>query len=178
MRPLTKDSTSSVLAILLRSFSAAISLQTDSCLGAVLERAPVLAPVLAHVATSSCDGVRDRIPLLSVITKGTCDVITSKGSDDGEGRVIATLGAGDFFGETGLLEGRKERAASVVCTTPVEVLMIDNAMFQQLSTLSDGAVAKGGKLAPAGASIASRIRARAEALRCACRLWMWTFWFW
>ena len=51
-----------------------------------------------------------------VITKGTCEV-TTKG-----GQVIARLGAGDFFGETGLLEKRKHRAASVQCTTPVEVM--------------------------------------------------------
>ena len=36
--------------------------------------------------------------------------------------VIASLGPGDFFGETGLLEGRSTRGASVVCRTPVEVM--------------------------------------------------------
>lgn len=78
---------------------------------------------------------------------------------------IAKLGPGDFFGETGLLEGRAVRNSSVLCETPVEVLMIDNAMFQHLTELSDGTSAAGSSspLAPPGASIASRIRARAEA---------------
>ena len=46
---------------------------------------------------------------------------------------VARLGPGDFFGETGLLEGRTVRNSSVVCTTPVEVLMIDNQMFLHLT---------------------------------------------
>ena len=44
---------------------------------------------------------------------------------------ITKLGPGDFFGETGLLEGRGTRNSSVICTTPVEVLMIDNAMVSR-----------------------------------------------
>ena len=44
-----------------------------------------------------------------VITKGSCAVTVP--SSDGQ-RNIATLQAGDFFGETGMLEGRERRAAS------------------------------------------------------------------
>ena len=47
--------------------------------------------------------------------------------------VIATLGPGDFFGETGLLEGRETRAASVRCRTNVEVMAIDRSIFNQIA---------------------------------------------
>ena len=51
---------------------------------------------------------------------------TGPGTGSGKARpegevVIATLGPGDFFGETGLLEGRQKRGASVLCTSDVEV---------------------------------------------------------
>ena len=46
---------------------------------------------------------------------------------------VTRLGPGDFFGETGLLEGRGERNTSVVCASPVEVLVIDKSMFLQLN---------------------------------------------
>ena len=68
---------------------------------------------------------------------------------------ITTLGPGDFFGETGLLEGRGTRNSSVLCKTPVEVLMIDNAMFLQLTENAE----KGAR----GAAISGRMRERAEA---------------
>ena len=51
----------------------------------------------------------------------SCEVLVA-GAEGGERRVIAALGPGDFFGETGLLEGRKTRNASVVCTSPTEVM--------------------------------------------------------
>ncbi len=35
--------------------------------------------------------------------------------------MIASLGAGDFFGETALIEKRETRATDVYCTSPVEV---------------------------------------------------------
>ena len=68
-----------------------------------------------------------------VITKGSCAVTVP--SSDGQ-RNIATLQAGDFFGETGMLEGRERRAASVVCQEDVEVLSIDRAVFEQLASSS------------------------------------------
>ena len=47
--------------------------------------------------------------------------------------VIATLGPGDFFGETGLLEGRQMRAASVLCRSDVEVMAMDKEIFKQVA---------------------------------------------
>ena len=67
---------------------------------------------------------------------------------------IASLGPGDFFGETGLIEGRATRNTDVVCKTPVSVLMISNAMFLQLTSASYAG--------SAGAAIAARMRERAE----------------
>ena len=54
------------------------------------------------------------------------------GPDGGE-RQIASLGPGDFFGETGLLEGREVRAASVYARTPLEVLAIDKSVFNEIA---------------------------------------------
>ena len=68
---------------------------------------------------------------------------------------IAQLGPGDFFGETGLLEGRVTRNTDVLCRTPVEVLMIGNAMFLHLTGRANAG--------SAGAAIASKMRERAEA---------------
>jgi len=72
----------------------------------------------------------DPVEEFFVITRGTCEVRTV--GNEG-GRVIATLGPGDFFGETGLLEGRRKRAASVICLTPVEVMAMDRAVFNQVA---------------------------------------------
>jgi serine/threonine protein kinase/ribosomal protein L12E/L44/L45/RPP1/RPP2 len=69
----------------------------------------------------------DAVDGFYIVTHGECRVQVSarQGEDPKE---ITKLGPGDFFGETGLLEGRGTRNSSVICTTPVEVLMIDNAM--------------------------------------------------
>ena len=59
-----------------------------------------------------------------VIEEGTADVTTN-------GTRIAALGAGDFFGEVGLLvTGR--RSASVVATSPMRVLAMFDQSFRQL----------------------------------------------
>jgi small-conductance mechanosensitive channel/CRP-like cAMP-binding protein len=50
---------------------------------------------------------------------------------DGRQREVATLHAGDFFGEMSLLTGEK-RTATVVATTPVECFRLDKAAFQSL----------------------------------------------
>ena len=47
--------------------------------------------------------------------------------------VIATLGPGDFFGETGLLDGRATRSASVRCNSDVEVMAMDKDVFTQVA---------------------------------------------
>ena len=65
---------------------------------------------------------------------------------------IASLGPGDFFGETGLLEGRQTRAASVICRTPVEVMAMDREIFKQVT----GSGEQGNK-------IADSMRAKADA---------------
>jgi len=78
----------------------------------------------------------DPVDAFYVITRGACEVRVA-GPDGGE-RQIATLGPGDFFGETGLLEGREVRAASVLAKTPVEVLAIDKGVFNEIAR-ADGA---------------------------------------
>jgi CRP-like cAMP-binding protein len=57
--------------------------------------------------------------------------------EDGEADVlqaderIATLGPGDFFGEIGLQE-TKRRTASVVATTPMDLIVMHRAQFEQM----------------------------------------------
>jgi CRP/FNR family cyclic AMP-dependent transcriptional regulator len=54
---------------------------------------------------------------LFVIESGTADVTI-------EGRRIGQLGAGDFFGEIGLLAGSERRTATVTSTTPVRMIVL------------------------------------------------------
>jgi len=72
----------------------------------------------------------DAVDAFYVITRGACEV--RAGGPEGD-RLIATLGPGDFFGETALVEGREKRNASVRCLSAVEVLVIDRGMFTQLA---------------------------------------------
>jgi small-conductance mechanosensitive channel len=65
---------------------------------------------------------------LYAITKGSCSVRVSV---NGTEREVAVLGAGDFFGEMGLLTGAA-REATVVATTDVEAWRLDRAAFQRL----------------------------------------------
>lgn len=58
---------------------------------------------------------------------------------------VGRLGPGDFFGETGLLEGRDSRQASVVCRSGVEVMAMEREVFKQVA--GAGAGASGNKLA-------------------------------
>jgi len=48
-----------------------------------------------------------------------------------DGERIATLGPGDFFGEIGLLETER-RTASVVATTPMDVIVMFQPEFEQM----------------------------------------------
>lgn len=48
-----------------------------------------------------------------------------------DGNRIAELGAGDFFGEIGLLETER-RTASVVATTPMELIVMFEREFRQM----------------------------------------------
>jgi len=84
---------------------------------------------------------------------------TGPGTGSGKARpegevVIATLGPGDFFGETGLLEGRQKRGASVLCTSDVEVMAMDKEVFKQVA----GSGETGNKLADS-------MREKADALQ-------------
>jgi CRP-like cAMP-binding protein len=57
--------------------------------------------------------------------------------DDGEAdvlqgqEVVASLAAGDFFGEIGLQESGR-RTASVVATTPIDLIVMHRAQFEQM----------------------------------------------
>ena len=59
-----------------------------------------------------------------IVLTGTVDVVI-------DGEVVATCGAGDFFGEIALLE-HGPRTASVVATTDVVVDVINRAEFSTL----------------------------------------------
>lgn len=65
---------------------------------------------------------------------------------------IAELGAGDFFGEIGLLETER-RTASVVATTPMELIVMFEREFRQMER----------ELPSVATRVRSAIRARLEA---------------
>ena len=96
----------------------------------------------------------DAVDGFYIVVSGECKVTATPRAGQSPTE-IAKLGPGDCFGETGLLEGRTVRNSSVVCETPVEVLMIDNAMFLHLTEMQ----AEGST----GAVISGRMRERAEA---------------
>jgi CRP/FNR family cyclic AMP-dependent transcriptional regulator len=48
-----------------------------------------------------------------------------------DGKPIARLDAGDFFGEMSLIDG-KPRSASVIADTPVTLLVVDSRSFRSL----------------------------------------------
>ena len=89
------------------------------------------------------DAVRDFYIIMSgEVSVQVADTTAANGASRGGGsgggrraqpKEVTRLGPGDFFGETGLLEGRGERNTSVVCASPVEVLVIDKSMFLQLN---------------------------------------------
>mmetsp|Transcript_34548 Transcript_34548/g.103510 ORF Transcript_34548/g.103510 Transcript_34548/m.103510 type:complete len:2592 (+) Transcript_34548:5875-13650(+) len=91
----------------------------------------------------------DPVDAFFVITSGACEVRVA--GPDGKERLIATLGAGDFFGETGLLEGRSVRAASVFATAPLEVLAIDRKVFNEVASVHNSS------------ALSTSMRERAEA---------------
>ena len=63
-----------------------------------------------------------------VIEKGECDVIKE---DQGASRVLATLRAGDYFGEMALLAD-KTRNATIQARTAMEILLIPKRDFDTL----------------------------------------------
>jgi NADH dehydrogenase len=66
---------------------------------------------------------------LYIILEGTAEVILEAG---GKQEVIATLGAGDYFGEQALLNNRT-RAATVRCIRPMNVLALRKGDFSALT---------------------------------------------
>lgn len=60
-----------------------------------------------------------------VVVEGTADVYR-------DGERVAGLGAGDFFGEVGLLGPRWERSATVVATSPMRLLVLARRQFREL----------------------------------------------
>jgi CRP-like cAMP-binding protein len=59
-----------------------------------------------------------------VIEEGTAEVVR-------DGERIAELGPGDFFGEIGLIETER-RTATVVATTPMELIVMFQREFKQM----------------------------------------------
>ena len=59
-----------------------------------------------------------------VIEQGTAEVTK-------DGRVLATLGPDDFFGEIGLVEAER-RTATVTATSPMELIVIFGPNFRRL----------------------------------------------
>jgi CRP-like cAMP-binding protein len=60
-----------------------------------------------------------------VVVAGTADVLR----DD---RLVGVLGPRDFFGEVGLLDRRWTRAATVVATSPMRLLVFARREFREL----------------------------------------------
>lgn len=69
-----------------------------------------------------------------VIEKGEVEVLRAT-SDKPAGEVIATLGAGNFFGEQALLSNQP-RTASVRARTPVEVVVLGRNVFTRIAQLA------------------------------------------
>jgi CRP/FNR family transcriptional regulator, cyclic AMP receptor protein len=60
-----------------------------------------------------------------VVVSGTADVFRDE-------ERVGTLDPGDFFGEVGLLGGRRERTATVVATAPMRLLVLARHQFREL----------------------------------------------
>jgi CRP-like cAMP-binding protein len=101
-------------------------------------------PMFRHLSKSELERVAGWLQVYS-IPEG--DLLVREGAsaheffmiEDGEAAVledgerIALLGPGDFFGEIGLLETGK-RTASVVATTPMDVIVMYRPEFERMKT--------------------------------------------
>ena len=99
-------------------------------------------PIFRHLSKSELDRVAGWLQVFS-IPEG--DLVVREGAsaqeffliEDGEAAVledgerIAMLGPGDFFGEIGLIETGR-RTASVVATTPMDVIVMYRDEFEQM----------------------------------------------
>ncbi len=65
----------------------------------------------------------------SVILKGTVEIVIPQ--PNGESKVVATMTRGQYFGEIEMLRGGNSRA-TVRAQTPVELLRLDHATFDQM----------------------------------------------
>jgi CRP/FNR family cyclic AMP-dependent transcriptional regulator len=99
-------------------------------------------PIFRHLSQSELERVAGWLQITSVpaghhivregafahefflIEEGEADVLQ-------ENTTIATLGPGDFFGEIALLETGR-RTASVVAKTPMDVIVMGRAEFEQM----------------------------------------------
>lgn len=75
----------------------------------------------------------DRSDALYVVLSGAVKVFQT--ADDGKERVLNTLGAGEIFGELGLLDA-SPRSASVATLEPTEVLTLTNEDLRALAKAS------------------------------------------
>jgi CRP-like cAMP-binding protein len=99
-------------------------------------------PIFRHLSKSELDRVAGWLQVFS-IPEG--DLVVREGAsaqeffliEDGEAAVledgerVAMLGPGDFFGEIGLIETGR-RTASVVATTPMDVIVMYRDEFEQM----------------------------------------------
>ncbi len=76
----------------------------------------------------------DLADMFYIITTGRAEVVNHR--PGGEDLVLCELGAGEWFGEMGLLLGRA-RTATVRATADVEVMGLDRKNFQELMSESD-----------------------------------------
>ena len=77
----------------------------------------------------------DDADAIFVVVNGKVKIVTT--STDGKEFILSVLGAGQVFGEMGLLE-TAPRSASVVTITEVELLVINRADFDHLLKSSPG----------------------------------------
>jgi CRP-like cAMP-binding protein len=77
----------------------------------------------------------DEADAIFVVVNGKVKIVTT--SSDGKEFILTILGAGQVFGEMGLLE-TAPRSASVVTITDVELLVINRADFDHLLKSSPG----------------------------------------
>mmetsp|Transcript_36053 Transcript_36053/g.119424 ORF Transcript_36053/g.119424 Transcript_36053/m.119424 type:complete len:439 (+) Transcript_36053:983-2299(+) len=70
----------------------------------------------------------DPVRYFYALLAGEVEVVQPR--EDGGEDVLTRLGAGEYFGENSLLEGRPTRSAAIRCRTPVEVLKLSKEDFE------------------------------------------------